>query len=284
MTLAFVTGGSSPLGERLLPVLLAEGIDVIALVRSDESARAVGASGASVLRGDLHDPSPWAASANQSDAVIHLAGIRFAPALITALPGPKQVIAISSASVANPHHPLFADLTAHEQALRAAFVSLTILRPTMIYGTARDRNVRYLAKALTRLPRVPHFRGGHRIQPVHVDDVVAAVKHQLLAPRYDTLAVGGPDQIQLDDLVDIIATQLCLVRTSLHLPLSALSRALSLTRLGKTNRALHAIEMFAHDRTVSLPDPALLGRDPIPLVLGMRNALETYGLLLSQTP
>ncbi len=69
----FVTGASGWIGSAVVDELLAAGHEVTGLARSDASAAAVAAKGASVRRGDLDDLASLRAGAEAAEAVIHLA-------------------------------------------------------------------------------------------------------------------------------------------------------------------------------------------------------------------
>src|ERR1700733_14662489 len=69
----FVTGASGHVGSAVIPELLDAGHDVVGLARSDESAAAVTATGAKVLRGSLDDLDGLREAAMATDGVIHLA-------------------------------------------------------------------------------------------------------------------------------------------------------------------------------------------------------------------
>ncbi len=59
----FVTGATGGIGSVLVPELMAAGHEVLGLARSDASAQALTAAGASVLPGDLNDPESLRAGA-----------------------------------------------------------------------------------------------------------------------------------------------------------------------------------------------------------------------------
>jgi nucleoside-diphosphate-sugar epimerase len=69
----FVTGASGWIGLATVPELLGAGHEVVGLARSEASAEALEAAGASVHRGDLDDARTLAEAAAESDGVIHLA-------------------------------------------------------------------------------------------------------------------------------------------------------------------------------------------------------------------
>jgi nucleoside-diphosphate-sugar epimerase len=69
----FVTGGTGTIGSAVIAELLGNGHSVVALARSDDSAQALEAAGAEVLRGGLADLDVLQAGAARSDGVISLA-------------------------------------------------------------------------------------------------------------------------------------------------------------------------------------------------------------------
>lgn len=69
----FVTGASGHVASAVIPELMRHGHQVVGLARSNASADAVRALGATALRGDLDDLDTLTAAAAEADGVIHLA-------------------------------------------------------------------------------------------------------------------------------------------------------------------------------------------------------------------
>jgi len=93
---------------------------------------------------------------------------------------------------------------AAEQSVRDSGLTWTIIRPTMIYGSARDRNMCRLLRLLARLPAVPVPGSGSALQqPVHVDDVADAVIAAASAPAAAgrEYVISGREPVTLAELV-----------------------------------------------------------------------------------
>jgi nucleoside-diphosphate-sugar epimerase len=73
MQQAYITGGSGFVGKRLIAALVARGVRVVAMARSDAATAAVTAAGATPARGDLADADAMTAAMRGCDTVFHAA-------------------------------------------------------------------------------------------------------------------------------------------------------------------------------------------------------------------
>jgi nucleoside-diphosphate-sugar epimerase len=180
-----VCGASSQIGFFLLPELVRAGVSVLALSRKPQAVLA----GVTWLQGGLPQ-APVAANAVRS--VCCFAPLDALAAWIDAgaAENLKRVVATSSMSAESKQaSPVAAEremsrrLRDGEAAVARACdrrgIAWTILRPTLIYGAARDRSLTPLARRAMRwhvfgLPAGPGLR-----QPVHAADIAQAVVRAL---------------------------------------------------------------------------------------------------------
>lgn len=275
-----VTGALGFVASRLLPRLAARGARVIALLRPGRDPAAIlPLAEVEVRRGDLSDPASLRGTFDGADAVVHLAGLALVPGMLPAIEGARVRAGafVSSAGVYTRLVSRGADAKrSGEAALRASALAYTILRPSMIYGTPRDRNLVRLLRWLRRWPVVPAPLGGITPQqPVHVDDLSDAIIASLDRPaaarqEYD---VGGPEAIPLSTVIHECAAALGRRAWILPIPLApAHAAAVAARRIRlpfpvSPEQVLRLAESKAVDIGPARRD---LGFDPRPFADGIR--------------
>lgn len=189
-----VLGARSPVGEALLPRLVAAGHPVLALTRDDAVPGAV----PGVVWCSEADPASFGtvAPSGPIPLVVSLAPLWALPPWLPAFVARevRRVVALSSTSVrtkaASPdpsEQALVRRLARGEEAVtawgRAEAVETVLLRPTMIWGGGRDGNVAELGRFARRFRFLPVLGAASGLrQPVHVDDVALACLAALTAP------------------------------------------------------------------------------------------------------
>lgn len=279
-----VTGGSGFLGSSVIPRLVAAGHEPTALARTSVAAARVRALGAQPISGDLDDPASIDAAfaASGGEALVNLASLGFghAPAIIAAAEevGMKRAVFVSTTSIftrlATASKPI---RVAAEDAIRASALDWTIVRPTMIYGRPGDRNMARLLRGLRRLPVVPLPGGGTGLQqPVHVDDLAAAIVRTLELPHsvHRAYDLAGPEPLTLRAVLmegaAAVGRRPRLVTVPLA-PVVALVRVYE--RLAPSPRLKsEQLARLAEDKAVDIgPARADLGYDPRSFAEGIRS-------------
>ena len=232
--IALVLGASSQIGHCLLPLLQAEGIEVLALSR--QPARGAPAA-VRWLQGALPAPLPplpelhYVFSAGPLDALA--AWLPVAP-----LAAGARVLATSSMSALSkqdsplaPERALAARLRGAEQTLAQVCaqrgVGWTVLRPTLIYGVGRDRSLTPLVRRAQRTRLFPLPRGAGLRQPVHAADVarallVAALRAQALDA---VLEFGGGERLSAAQMFARVRASLPFATLGVPLPRALLAAA-----------------------------------------------------------
>lgn len=180
-----VCGASSQIGFFLLPELVRAGVPVLALSRKPQTV----AVGVTWLQGALPGPP---ATANTAGSVCCFAPLDALAAWIEAgaATSLKRMVATSSMSAeskqASPvaserevSRRLHEGEAAIARACQRRGIAWTILRPTLIYGAARDRSLTPLARRAMRWRVFGLPAGSGLRQPVHAADVAQAVVRAL---------------------------------------------------------------------------------------------------------
>ena len=286
-----VVGGSGFLGGYVLREAALRGHQTLALARSLEAARTVAGHGARPLAGDLDDARHLdeAFAAARCDALVCVASLGFGhgPGIVAAAEeaGIPRAIFVSTTAVTTTLHPPTKQIRlAAEQQIRGCGLDWTILRPTMIYGAADDRNLSRLLVRLSRAAVLPVPGTGTCLhQPVHVADVAAAVLAALERPAaigslYD---VAGREPVPFTELLRTCARAVGSRTRLVPVPLAPLvTLARGYERLSRHPRIrAEQLLRLAEDKAFPI-DAAIrdLGYAPRPFADGITDEARALGL------
>jgi NADH dehydrogenase len=295
-------GGSGFVGRRLAARLSADGIPVRVPTRRPSSAAHPSLRvlpGVTLVTVDVRDPAMLRVLLAGCDSAVNLVGIlnesgrdgsgfdsahrQFTADVVAACnatPGLRRLVQISALKAdaeLGPSHYLRSKGAA-ERAIAEGAIGFdwTILQPSVIFGRG-DSFLNRFAGLLRMVPGLfPLARAGAQFAPVHVDDVVAAIRQCLDDPATAgrTLELCGPEVYSLRELVERVAMALGLRRRVIGLPdWLARAQALVMERLpGKP---------FSMDNYRSLTMPSVcihngfaeLGLTPRSLELNLQEAL-----------
>jgi nucleoside-diphosphate-sugar epimerase len=210
---AVVTGATGLVGRELVPLLCGRGFDVLAVSRRPRpAAEATGGArdGSGRVRWvtlDLERPAAGGGgpALGPATCLFHAAPLWLLPGFLrqAAEAGVARVVAFGSTSrftkeeSRSPRERETARRLAEAeeaagQASRERGLRFTLLRPTLVYGGGRDRNVSAIARFVRRLGFFPIAGEGRGLrQPVHAGDLAAAALAVLDNPAtfdrtYDT--------------------------------------------------------------------------------------------------
>ena len=222
----------------------------IVLVRPT-SDRAVLPPGVEVREGDLAQPLPL----EGVHSVVYCASMGFGhvPPLVAALKtaGVQRAVFVGTTAIfTSLPAPSRAARVAAEAEVQSSHLAWTIVRPTMIYGSARDRNISRLLRFLKRWPVFP-LCGNALWQPVHVEDVADGVVAALDAPQTHRRAYNlpGAEPLRFSELVHAAARAVGQRIVLVPVPVSAAVLAARVTRVVTEEqvRRLAEDKAFSHE-------------------------------------
>jgi NADH dehydrogenase len=220
--LVAIVGGGGFVGRSVAQALMATGARIRIVQRNPRAAVAVKALGnlgqAQFAAGDVTKPATLERAFTGADAIVNLAG-SFGDmqavqgegagnvARAAAAAGARALVHVSAIGADAASPSLYGrSKAAGEAAVRMAFPTATILRPSIIFGRD-DAFINRFAGVLSMAPVMPVFSPNTLFQPVFVGDVADAVAVALqrgdtAGPLYE---LGGPRQISMRSLLEWIA-------------------------------------------------------------------------------
>ena len=241
-----VLGASSLLGGCVLPLLRAAGWEVVAFSRKPVE------STDGVEWWELF-PSPPAPHLPNSPQGVRGMGCWICVAPIWVLPeyfslieasGARRVVALSSTSrftkvvsadtAENAIAAKLIDAEARVQAwAEGRGIEWVVLRPTLIYGQGRDKNISEMARFIRRFGFFPLLGSAQGLrQPIHVEDVAAACVAALQAPGAANRAynLSGGETLAYREMVGRIFAALGRAVRVVTVPLWAFRLAVAMLR------------------------------------------------------
>lgn len=240
-----VLGARSLVGACLLPLLTQGGWQVTAYSRRAASRTADGVAWRQI-KDAPSPPASFPMSKESRPDWVCVAPIWVLPEYFALLEaqGARRVVALSSTSrftkddSADPEERAMArrlaEAEAHVQAwAESRGVEWTILRPTLIYGLGRDKNIAEIARFIRRFGFFPVLgKAAGLRQPVHAEDVAGACLAALQAPGAANRAynLSGRETLTYRDMVARIFAALGRRPRLLTVPLWFFSLAVTVFR------------------------------------------------------
>ncbi len=212
--LVTIFGGSGFLGRYVAQALLNEGARIRVACRNVGGANHIKPLGnvgqVQLMVADVRKPDSVARAVMDADAVINLVGsfdnmdavqnIGAGIVAQAAAAGVKALVHVSAIGADAHSEAKYGQSKAGgEAAVRAAFPSAVILRPSIVFGR-EDQFINRFAGMIRSLPVVPVIGADTKFQPVFVGDVAKAVAKAVAHQDGSTLELGGPEIFSMMEL------------------------------------------------------------------------------------
>ena len=188
-----LTGATGLMGQLLVQALGREVPEqaVVCITRTEEHHEQLQALHPQLnfLQGDTAIASSWdtALTQYQPETIIHLVQLRQVPTLITSLQRAEltpRLIIIGTTGVYSRYNQYSQEYREAEAVLQQYSGDYCLFRPTMIYGSPRDKNLHKLIRFCDRYGGFPVFGSGKcLLQPVHAGDLAQALLTAYLKPN-----------------------------------------------------------------------------------------------------
>ncbi|MFB4167258.1 SDR family oxidoreductase [Virgibacillus sp. JSM 102003] len=222
-----LTGATGFLGEFVLEELVNRGHEVTCFVRKTSNLEKIKRENVNYVYGELDDYKSICEALKGKETLINIASLGFghAPSIINACEeiGVKRSIFVSTTGIFTKLNPDSKGVRLEaEKLIKESNLDYTIIRPTMIYGTSKDRNMWRLVKVLKKVPVLPILGSGSYLQqPVYVKDLATAIVSAYEKPVSikKVYNISGAKALTYNEVVDITGETLGKKVLRLHIPM-----------------------------------------------------------------
>ncbi|MEK3993957.1 NAD(P)-dependent oxidoreductase [Psychrobacillus sp. FSL K6-2365] len=227
----YITGITGHTGEWLLKRLIKENYQglIKCVVRKDSDTTLIDQSGLNIekLYGDLNDIHFLTDSMKNVETVIHISSILYSPKVLESAikNNVNWAILVHTTGRYSKYKSASEEYIKIEDSLLEMKdkINLTVLRPTMIYGSSADRNMIKLIDFLYRFKFFPLFgKGENLMQPVHAKDLGNAYYDVLMnkeATMNQNYNLAGKEPISYKTLINIVSSKLHKKTVLISIPL-----------------------------------------------------------------
>ena len=170
------------------------------------------------MYGDLEDERFLSEAFLGVDTIVHIAGIHWSREIVHAAANNfvRRLICVHTTGIYSKYKEAGEEYRNIDDFVymmsKSKNIILTILRPTMIYGTLSDRNISSFIKMVDKFPVMPVVNNAmYELQPVHFADLGKAYYDVLVSEKitggHDYILSGG-EEIMLRDILTEIGAYL----------------------------------------------------------------------------
>ncbi|MBV1756292.1 MAG: NAD(P)H-binding protein [Dethiosulfatibacter sp.] len=239
--------------------------------------------------GDIHDEAFLDEVTRGVNAIVHIINVRHTLRVLKAAikNNVKRIVSVHTTGIFSKFRIASEEYVIIENEIKDILskndISMTILRPTMIYGDVCDRNMSKFIKMVDRFRIFPVINNGKSlIQPVNARDLGKAYYDVLMMPvekAKSEYILSGEKPITMLEAFKLISNNLGKKTTFISFPLSIgviMARVLKGITLGKIDY-VERVQRMSEDRSFSHEEAtADFGYRPESFEVGIAREVKEY--------
>lgn len=239
--------------------------------------------------GDIHDEAFLDEVTKGVDSIVHIINVRHTLRVLRAAikNNVKRIVSVHTTGIFSKFRIASEEYVIIEREINKMLskndISMTILRPTMIYGDVCDRNMSKFIKMVDRFRIFPVINNGKSlIQPVNARDLGKAYYDVLMMPiekAKSEYTLSGEKPITMIEAFKLISNNLGKKTTFISFPLGfgvIMARVLKGITLGKIDY-VERVQRMSEDRSFSHEEAtADFGYKPESFEVGIAREVKEY--------